>query len=65
MKLNGYTGTIETLDSWLYRDGKTEYAILLPENASEAERFAGRELTAIFEKAGVQIPFRQLDIHSK
>lgn len=55
MKLNGYTGTIETLDSWLYRDGKTEYAILLPENASEAERFAGRELTAIFEKAGVQI----------
>ena len=55
MKLNGYTGTIKNLDSWLYRDGMTAYTILLPANASEAERFAGRELTQIFAKAGVQI----------
>lgn len=53
MKLNGYTGVIRELDSWFYRDGKTEYTVLIPENASEAERFAARELTAIFEKAGV------------
>ena len=55
MKLNGYTGVIRELDSWLYRDGRTDYAILIPEQASEAERFAARELTAIFEKAGVAI----------
>ena len=55
MKLNGYTGTITELASWFYRDGRTEYAILIPEKASEAERFAAREMTAIFEKAGVNI----------
>ena len=52
MKLNGYTGVIRELDSWLYRDGRTDYAILIPEAASEAERFAARELTAILKRRG-------------
>ena len=55
MRLNGFTGTITQLDTWLYRDGKTDYQLLLPENSSEAERFAARELTEIFSTAGVQI----------
>ena len=36
MKLNGYTGTVTVRQDWLYRDGKTEYRILIPENATEA-----------------------------
>ena len=44
MRLNGYTGIILPLEGWLYRQGKTDYQLLLPENSSEAERFAAREL---------------------
>jgi len=55
MRLNGFAGTITQLDTWLYRDEKTDYQLLLPENSSEAERFAARELTEIFSAAGVQI----------
>jgi len=55
MKLNGYLGTITPRQDLLYRNGQTEYCILIPENATEAEKFAAQELTDIFAKAGVQI----------
>lgn len=55
MKLNGYTGTITERDGFLYRSGKTEYQILLPDQATEAEKFAAQELTDILAKAGVSI----------
>ena len=55
MKLNGYLGTIENREGWLYRDGRTEYSILIPAKASEAEKFAARELTDIMAKAGVTV----------
>lgn len=55
MKLNSYQGTIENREGFLYENGKTEYTILLPENALEAEKFAAQELTGIFAKAGVSI----------
>lgn len=53
MKLNGYIGTIDERTDWLFRDGQTEYRILIPHEASEAERFAARELTDIFYRAGI------------
>jgi len=55
MKLNGYTGTIAQRSGTLYADGKTSYQILIPEAATEAERFAAQELTDIFKLAGVTI----------
>ena len=55
MKQNGYIGTIGPSDGFLYRDRETEYKILVPENATEAENFAASELTDIFAKAGVAI----------
>ncbi len=55
MKLNGYTGTIAQREDWLYRDGATEYRILIPAAATEAELFAASELTDIFAMAGVSI----------
>ena len=55
MKLNGYKGTITPGQGWLYKDGKTDYALLIPADASEAERFAAQELTWIFSIAGVEV----------
>ena len=55
MKLNGYIGSITAREDYLYADGSTDYRILIPANATEAERYAAQELTAIFEKAGVAI----------
>ena len=55
MKLNGYTGTITEAAGWLYRDGKTDYRILIPAEATEAERHAAAELTWIFSLAGVAV----------
>lgn len=55
MKLNGYTGTITEAAGWLYRDGKTDYRILIPAEATEAERHAAAELTWIFSLAGVPV----------
>ena len=55
MKLNGYKGTITPGQGWLYKDGKTDYTILIPAEASEAERFAAEELTWIFSLAGVTV----------
>lgn len=55
MKLNGYTGTITVREDCLYRDGHTDYRILIPAQANEAERFAARELTDIFARAGVTV----------
>ena len=55
MKLNGYIGTIADADGYLYQNGKTEYKILIPADASEAEKFAASELSDIFSKAGVQM----------
>lgn len=55
MKLNGYTGTITVREDCLYRDGRTDYRILIPARATEAERFAARELTDIFARAGVTV----------
>ena len=55
MRLNGYQGTIAPRAGMLFEDGKTDYAILIPEGASESVRFAAQELTSIFAKAGVLI----------
>lgn len=55
MKLNGYTGNITLREDIIYANGHTEYRILIPEQASEAERSAARELTDIFQIAGVCI----------
>ena len=55
MKLNGYTGSITAREDLLYGHGSTDYRILIPQNATEAEKYAAEELTAIFEKAGVAI----------
>lgn len=58
MKLNGYKGTITPCEGWLFRNGNTEYTILIPADASEAEQFAAQELTDIFARAGVRIETR-------
>lgn len=55
MRLNGYVGTIEDREGYLYRDGKTEYKILIPSAATESEKYAAEELTLIFSYAGVSI----------
>lgn len=55
MQLNGYTGTITPRADRLYGDGGTDYRILIPAEATEAERFASQELTDIFAKAGVTV----------
>ena len=55
MKLNGYIGTIADRADLLYAEGSTEYRILIPENATEAEKYAAQELTDIFALAGVAI----------
>ena len=55
MKLNGYTGTIAPRQDWLFQNGKTQYCILIPQNATEAEKFAAAELTDIFTRANVTI----------
>ena len=55
MKLNSYIGSIEPREDWLYRAGCTEYRILIPHEATEAERYAAQELTDIFRTAGVTI----------
>ena len=55
MKLNGYIGTIADRADLLYAEGSTEYRILIPENATEAETYAAQELTDIFALAGVTI----------
>ena len=55
MKLNGYSGTITPRADLLYGDGATDYRILIPQNATEAEAYAAQELTAIFALAGVTI----------
>lgn len=55
MKLQGYLGNITLRQDWLFQDGKTGYRILIPENATEAEKFAAQELTDIFQRAGVVI----------
>lgn len=55
MKLNGYKGTITPGQGWLYKDGKTDYTLLIPTEATEAERFAAEELTWIFSLAGVAV----------
>ncbi len=56
MRLNGYYGTITEKEGDLYRNGATDYTILIPQNATEAERFAAEELTEILALAGVSIP---------
>ena len=55
MKLNGYQGTITPGQGWLYKDAKTDYTLLIPADASEAERYAAEELTWIFSIAGVEV----------
>ncbi len=55
MRLNGYTGTITAKDGYLYRDGTTEYKILISKNATVSEKYASEELTRIFSFAGVEI----------
>ena len=55
MERRGYLGEITLRKDTLYRDGKTDYRILIPEKATEAEAFAASELTDIFHKAGVSI----------
>ena len=55
MRLNGYQGSITSADGFFYRDGKTEYRILIPAQASESECFAAQELTAILAMAGVAV----------
>ena len=50
MKLNGYLGTIENREGFLYEHGKTEYTIVIPEKALEAEKFAAQDLTEILKK---------------
>lgn len=55
MRLNGYYGTITEKEGDLYRNGATDYTILIPKNATEAEQFAARELTEIMGMAGVSI----------
>jgi len=55
MKLNGYSGTITDRTDLLYGDGATDYRILIPQEATEAEKYAAQELTAIFALAGVTI----------
>ena len=55
MKLNGYQGTITPGQGWLYKDGKTDYQLLIPAQATESERFAAEELTWILEQKGYNI----------
>lgn len=55
MKLNGYIGTITDREDLLYGNGRTGYRILIPESATEAEKYAAEELTSIFALAGVTI----------
>lgn len=55
MRLNGYIGTIDSREDILYRAGSTDYCILIPAAATEAERYAAQELTEIFQNAGVSV----------
>lgn len=55
MELNSYSGSITPREDWLYREGHTDYKILIPAQATEAERFAAEELTDIFSRAGVAV----------
>lgn len=55
MKLNGYIGKITEKDGFIYQNGQTDYKILIPKDASEAEKYAALELTLIMSKAGVGI----------
>ncbi len=55
MKLNGYIGTITDKNGYLYFNGKTDYKILISDNATVSEKYAASELTLIFKYAGVDI----------
>ena len=55
MKLNGYIGTITEKEGFIYQNGCTGYKILIPQNSSEAEKYAAEELTRIMTLAGVSI----------
>ena len=55
MKLNGYTGTITNKEGYFYNNGITDYKILIPDSATESEKYAGEELALIFSYAGVKI----------
>lgn len=55
MKLNGYIGKISQKNGFIYQNGTTEYKILIPKDASEAEKYAAQELSRIMSLAGVFI----------
>lgn len=55
MKLNGYIGTITDKTDYLIKDGKTDYTILLPKDASEAEEYAALDMKEFFEYKKVEI----------
>ncbi len=43
--------TVIYTDSYLFENGSSEYKIILPENASEAEKYAAQELNGIFRNS--------------
>lgn len=44
-------------DSYLFEDGKSEYSVLIPENASSTVRTAATELTSfLYESIGIVLP---------
>lgn len=55
MKLNGYSGYITKKDGFIYQNGITQYKILIPKDATEAEKYAAEELSRIMSLAGVLI----------
>lgn len=55
MKLNGHEGTITDASGYLYNCGATDYKILIPENATEPEKYAAKEVKRIFSLAYVDI----------
>lgn len=55
MKLNGYIGSITNKDGYLYKNGKTDFVIVISKNATVVEKKAADELKLIFSYADVDI----------
>lgn len=47
-------------DTWLFKDGKSDYSVIISENATEPEKFAAEELVRIYrETTGFTLPIEK------
>ena len=51
------SNVFEYADAYLFKDGKSEYSVVISENATEPEKFAAEELVRIFYRTtGAELP---------